>query len=362
MPRPVVHDDPADVPSPLDVAAAAFGQTGPKFELRIRTAGPLPLKALGSTPGRSLCLLVEQRRPVRSQRICLAVAKDGRLSLVETRRRADGVYVAAHAVAAHVRRTSADALLATFTPAAARLTHGRVVWHVVSEWADDAACPAPAAAGVSVCHDAVPDRGGVAARVHLGYAVGCVPAGASKRSNGPRTSHRVALTFDDGPGPQTPAVLRILRRAHIRATFFELGVQVQQYPALVRQTLAEGHVIGNHTWDHKAMTSLSSGDADRELTRTSTAIERASATRRACSGRRAAHQGRGRGHRASAAAEHRLGRRPAGLEAARYGSIVANVLGHARPDPSSCSTTRADRGRRRSPRCRRSSPACGRAT
>ena len=198
------------------------------------------------------------------------------LGLVESHRGADGVYVAPHAIAAHVRRTAADTLLATFTPAAARLTHGRVVWHMSSEWADDAACPAPAAGAVAVCTDRVPDRGGFAVRVHRGYVVGCVPAGASQRKVGPRRPRRVALTFDDGPGPQTGAILRILQRAHIHATFFELGVQVRLYPALVRRTLAEGHSIGNHTWDHRPMTSLSSATADSELSRTSAVIRRAS--------------------------------------------------------------------------------------
>ena len=85
----------------------------------------------------------------------------------------------------------------------------------------------------------------------------------------------MALTFDDGPGPQTPAVLRILRREHVPATFFELGVQVRLYPRFARQTLAAGHAIGNHTWDHKPMTSLSHDAADAELSRTSAAIEAA---------------------------------------------------------------------------------------
>ena len=141
------------MPSPLDVAAAAFGQTGQTFVLRIQVRGPLPSKALAAGNGRSLCLVVEQRRPVRDQRLCLAVSRTGRLGLVESHRGADGVYVAPHAIAAHVRRTAADTLLATFTPAAARLTHGRVVWHMSSEWADDAACPAPAAGAVAVCTD-----------------------------------------------------------------------------------------------------------------------------------------------------------------------------------------------------------------
>ncbi len=276
LPAPVVHEDAADVPSPIDLAAASFGQTGARFELRIRTRGPLPATQLGTARGRSLCLTIEQRRPTRVQRVCLVRGRDGKPALVESRLRADGVYVGAHAVAARVRHTGPDAILATFTPPAVRLTRGRVVWRVTSEWLDEAACPAPPVGATSVCHDVLPDRGGVAVRVHLGYVVGCSPAGAALRPNGPRSSRRVALTFDDGPGPQTPAVLRILRHAHVRATFFDLGVQARRYPSLVRRTLAEGHVIGNHTWDHKPMTSLSPGAADLELTRTSATIAAAS--------------------------------------------------------------------------------------
>lgn len=276
LPAPVVHQDAADVPSPIDLAAASFGQTGARFELRIRTRGPLPATQLGTARGRSLCLTIEQRRPARVQRVCLVPGRAGKLALVESRRRADGVYVGAHAVAAHVRHAGPDAIIATFAPPAVRLTRGRVVWHVTSEWLDGGACPAPSGGATSVCHDALPDRGGVVVRVHLGYVVGCSPAGASLRLNGLRSSRRVALTFDDGPGPQTLAVLRILRHAHVHATFFELGIQARLYPSMVRRTLAEGHVIGNHTWDHKPMTSLSSGDAGRELTRTSATIVAAS--------------------------------------------------------------------------------------
>jgi peptidoglycan/xylan/chitin deacetylase (PgdA/CDA1 family) len=276
LPAPTVHADPADVRSPLDLSSAAFGQTGARFELRVRTRQAMPLAGLAAGGGRSLCLLVEQRQPLRSQRLCLAVGPGGKLSLREARRRADGSYVAAHTISARVRRSGTDGIVATFTPGAARLTHGRVVWHVSSDWIDSAGCPVPADGAASVCHDLVPDRGGVAVRVHRSYVVGCVPAGRSLRLRGPRTSRQIALTFDDGPGPQTPAVLRILRREHVHATFFELGVQVRLYPALVRQTLAEGHALGNHTWDHKAMTSLSPADADAELTRTSAAIRSAS--------------------------------------------------------------------------------------
>ncbi len=61
----------------------------------------------------------------------------------------------------------------------------------------------------------------------------------------------VALTFDDGPDPRvTPQVLKILKRYHVKATFFFVGRQTNKYPRLAAAVLADGHVIGNHTFTH----------------------------------------------------------------------------------------------------------------
>nr|WP_320145842.1 polysaccharide deacetylase family protein [uncultured Anaeromusa sp.] len=61
----------------------------------------------------------------------------------------------------------------------------------------------------------------------------------------------VYLTFDDGPDPQnTPVVLDILKKEQIKATFFLVGTQIEKHPALVQRLFAEGHAIGNHTYDH----------------------------------------------------------------------------------------------------------------
>jgi peptidoglycan-N-acetylglucosamine deacetylase len=61
----------------------------------------------------------------------------------------------------------------------------------------------------------------------------------------------VALTFDDGPWPvHTQAVLHVLRRFHVRATFFMVGTQIERYPELVREVERQGHEIGNHTMHH----------------------------------------------------------------------------------------------------------------
>lgn len=61
----------------------------------------------------------------------------------------------------------------------------------------------------------------------------------------------VALTFDDGPDPiDTPAILDILSKKHVRATFFVLGDAAQSYPNLLKRLKNEGHEIGNHSYSH----------------------------------------------------------------------------------------------------------------
>ena len=69
----------------------------------------------------------------------------------------------------------------------------------------------------------------------------------SAPATAPRT---VALTIDDGPGPFVPQILEILRRYDVRATFFDIGARDALFPAMTRQIVADGHLLGNHTWDH----------------------------------------------------------------------------------------------------------------
>ena len=65
----------------------------------------------------------------------------------------------------------------------------------------------------------------------------------------------VALTFDDGPDPRyTPTVLRLARDRRLKLTFFLVGREIRLHPDLARQEVAEGHAIGNHTWDHEVLT------------------------------------------------------------------------------------------------------------
>jgi cellulose synthase/poly-beta-1,6-N-acetylglucosamine synthase-like glycosyltransferase/peptidoglycan/xylan/chitin deacetylase (PgdA/CDA1 family) len=72
----------------------------------------------------------------------------------------------------------------------------------------------------------------------------------------PRTA---VLSFDDGPDPVwTAQILRVLKRHGVPATFFLLGNQMLRYPDLVRREAAEGHDIGNHSFNHPDPTGLSS--------------------------------------------------------------------------------------------------------
>src|SRR6187200_265130 len=60
----------------------------------------------------------------------------------------------------------------------------------------------------------------------------------------------VVLTFDDGPWPTTPAVLKALADECVKATFFNIGKHATYYPEIVRQVAAAGHSVGSHTWSH----------------------------------------------------------------------------------------------------------------
>ena len=62
---------------------------------------------------------------------------------------------------------------------------------------------------------------------------------------------RALLTFDDGPDPVvTPQILDLLRQNQARAVFFIVGKRIHRAPELLPRILEEGHVLGNHTWEH----------------------------------------------------------------------------------------------------------------
>jgi peptidoglycan-N-acetylglucosamine deacetylase len=121
----------------------------------------------------------------------------------------------------------------------------------------------PASASLPRPARAKPPQAAMARLMHSGRPIYCGGA------------HRpyAALTFDDGPGPYTPLALRILRRAHVPATFFLVGRNVAPFRSSARRE-ARRYALGNHTFTHPMLTALPAGAILSELTRTSAAIRR----------------------------------------------------------------------------------------
>jgi len=83
---------------------------------------------------------------------------------------------------------------------------------------------------------------------------------------GGENTNKVALTFDDGPDSEgTPAVLEILSRYQIQATFFLVGMHVKQNPEWVRKIVEARHEIGNHSQSHRVLTKLPYDEWRREI-------------------------------------------------------------------------------------------------
>ncbi len=84
----------------------------------------------------------------------------------------------------------------------------------------------------------------------------------------------MVLTFDDGPDPRyTPGVLDTLAEYDVRAMFFVCGEMATDHKDLLARMADEGHVVGNHTWSHPLLTSLTRRQIRSEMTRTSEVIE-----------------------------------------------------------------------------------------
>jgi peptidoglycan-N-acetylglucosamine deacetylase len=98
-----------------------------------------------------------------------------------------------------------------------------------------------------------------------GAAVKAVLAYTPFVKQGGDRGREVALTFDDGPGPYTPAVLNVLEHRHVHATFFAIGEMLRYFSASTVRELRDGDVIGDHTQTHPEMATLSARAQHEEL-------------------------------------------------------------------------------------------------
>ncbi|CAN5255634.1 hypothetical protein BH09SUM1_BH09SUM1_18620 [soil metagenome] len=91
---------------------------------------------------------------------------------------------------------------------------------------------------------------------------------------GSRARREVALSFDDGPDPETtPALLDLLAEENVRAVFFCIGDRVEAHPEIARRIVREGHLIANHTQRHSYLTNfLGARGLDSEISDAQRAI------------------------------------------------------------------------------------------
>lgn len=93
------------------------------------------------------------------------------------------------------------------------------------------------------------------------------------------TRNCVAITYDDGPDPLTPNILDTLKKHGAHATFFTIGNKVSSHPEIVNRELAEGHEIGNHSWSHPKLSTLSGPQISSQLAQTNQALEKTTGTK-----------------------------------------------------------------------------------
>jgi peptidoglycan/xylan/chitin deacetylase (PgdA/CDA1 family) len=263
---------------PLKVDTSSLSQGGRKLYWRLRLTTPLSLSRL-KREHRTLCLLLEAppRGHVTGQLCARPPTGHHRRPTVVYTKITDSQPGAHQVISAEVTRPHADELDAVFLPTDVGLGYGHLYWQVRNA-VDEPGCTRhnprkPSCAGL---YPKKPQS----LRLHTPQLVGCVPSGNSLVFSGPSNRHEVALTFDDGPwnDPPTLDFLKVLEHYRVVATFFEIGEQIAPYDpggALERRMLADGDMIGDHTWTHPDMTQLSASEQHFQLEATAARIVKA---------------------------------------------------------------------------------------
>jgi cellulose synthase/poly-beta-1,6-N-acetylglucosamine synthase-like glycosyltransferase/peptidoglycan/xylan/chitin deacetylase (PgdA/CDA1 family)/spore germination protein YaaH len=101
-----------------------------------------------------------------------------------------------------------------------------------------------------------------------------LPSPFAVRRFGRGKNNQIALTFDDGPDPKwTPQILNVLEKNNVQATFFLVGEQAEKYPGVVRSEFKAGQLLGNHTYYHPDLCTVSKLRLKMELNATQRVIE-----------------------------------------------------------------------------------------
>jgi peptidoglycan/xylan/chitin deacetylase (PgdA/CDA1 family) len=241
----------ATAPAPLAVQSASLQQSGQNLVWSVQMSAPFSPGALRAA-GRSLCLLIEGvRNSQLTGQLCLEGPRPGGGTPSLQYRPVGGTggsVVAATVIAATVTRAGARQLTATFLPSAIGNAYAPVRWQVDSVLGRPH-CTSPTGAA---CATLWPAKAPIAP-LHPPQPVGCTDTGPAFVTGITTTRPEIALTFDDGPWYQTPRFLTLLEHYEVPATFFEVGEHISQYGeggAIERRMLADGDMIGDHTWSH----------------------------------------------------------------------------------------------------------------
>jgi peptidoglycan/xylan/chitin deacetylase (PgdA/CDA1 family) len=225
---------------------ARLTQRGRELIMSVRTSAPVALAKLEPHPdtrqagSRYLCFELRANDSAPARRFCLGGRKaHRRLGLEQVN--PDGKPDPGIWAPGRVKRPQPQKLVVAMVPRDGGLAPRRYRWRVVRS------------SGCAVgdrCAESLPATGTSSFRLRPVRAVGCTGGSAGLITNGPRERKALALTFDDGPSDYTDDFLAVLREKDVRATFFEVGQVMPGREEVMRQILAEGSEIGDHTMDH----------------------------------------------------------------------------------------------------------------
>jgi len=225
---------------------AGVSQAGRDLILTVRTAKPVSLSRLQPHPdprraaSRYLCFELSPHPSAPPVRLCLGGRRAHRRIGFEQVNPV-GRPTQPSTVRATVKRPQPQKLVVSLVPGEATLSPGRYRWRVIRS----SGCRPG-----DRCREALPATGTNAFRLRPVRAVGCTGGSAGLVTNGPRDRKVVALTFDDGPSDYTDDFLAVLREKDVPATFFEVGQVMPGREEVMREILAQGSEIGDHTMDH----------------------------------------------------------------------------------------------------------------
>ncbi len=259
---------------PPTVSSASLTQDGQNLVWRAQLSRPFSAASL-QRDNTALCLLLERASNGQvASTLCLVPGRNNR---PPDRLELGGGSGRGSVVDATVTRPSTASLSASFLPTSVGLGYQPLRWQVRVQ--------STASTCLGTCAALTPSQPQLL-NVRAVTLVGCAAKGPNFVFHGPTNVRDIALAFDDGPWNDTPQFLSLLERENVPATFFEIGDQIAQYGgkggSVERRMLRDGDMIGDHTWTHPNMPTLSPSAQRSQIAMTAAAISRATGGFKPC--------------------------------------------------------------------------------